>query len=350
MHHDPLRSTGRKPFFSFGHVWVVLALWVPLPVGGARGVDLPILFRLYVGAKRGGQTAAPSRPGAHRRLRAAQAAAATPIQTKLELARAMVAVVARWAPDRTIYAVTDSLYAGRMFLDDRPGNVHVVSRLRMDAALWHTPPDREPGKIGRPRRRGARIPSPLAQAAARDHWHRLPLTLDGRPVTTQVFRCTALWYAALPSQPVRILLVRDPNRLRRDEAFFCTDRSARAAFVLETYARRWTLEVAFHDTKQFLGFADPQCQTSTAVRRTAPIAFIVYALVVLWHAGQVRDGHAVPWPTRPWYRHKCTPSFLDMLSAIRRETWRQSLFPSPSRTQRRQNPHANWFADVLATA
>ncbi len=26
MHHDPLLSSGRKPFFSFGHVWVVLAL------------------------------------------------------------------------------------------------------------------------------------------------------------------------------------------------------------------------------------------------------------------------------------------------------------------------------------
>ena len=27
MHHDPLLSTARKPFCSFGHVWVVLALW-----------------------------------------------------------------------------------------------------------------------------------------------------------------------------------------------------------------------------------------------------------------------------------------------------------------------------------
>ena len=33
MHHDPLLSTARKPFCSFGHVWVVLALWVPLPMG-----------------------------------------------------------------------------------------------------------------------------------------------------------------------------------------------------------------------------------------------------------------------------------------------------------------------------
>ena len=36
MHHDPLLSSARKPFSSFGHVWVVLALWVPLPFGNAR--------------------------------------------------------------------------------------------------------------------------------------------------------------------------------------------------------------------------------------------------------------------------------------------------------------------------
>lgn len=351
MHHDPLRSTARKPFFSFGHVWVVLALWVPLPMGGARGVALPVLFRLYAGHKRGGQADAPSRPGARQRHRAAQAAAASaPDQTKLELAREMVALVASWAGERMVYAVADSLYAGRAFLDDRPANVHVVSRLRMDAALWGRPPGRTPGQIGRPRRRGARLPSPQALALARHHWHRLPVTLYGRAVTTQVFRCTALWYAALPSQLVRIVVVRDPNSQRRDEAFFCTDPTAGAAFVLEAYARRWTLEVTFRDAKQSLGFEDPQSQASAAVRRTAPLAFVVYDLIVLWYAGQVHAGHAVTWPTRPWYRQKTTPSFPDMLTALRREAWQHYVYQPPLRQRRRLNPPLSWPAAVLATA
>ena len=46
MHHDPLLSTARKPFFSFGHVWVVLAVWLPLPMGRGRGFALPLLVRL----------------------------------------------------------------------------------------------------------------------------------------------------------------------------------------------------------------------------------------------------------------------------------------------------------------
>src|SRR5215211_3712874 len=111
MHHDPLRSSARKPFCSFGHVWVVLALWVPLPMGGTRGCALPLLFRLYVGAKRGGAKDAPSRPRRGTRQQAAEKAhAAHPRPTKLALARELLALVAGWADGRTVYAVVDSAY------------------------------------------------------------------------------------------------------------------------------------------------------------------------------------------------------------------------------------------------
>src|SRR6185295_4710839 len=95
MHHDPLLSTARKPFCSFGHVWVVLAVWVPLPMGGTRGFALPLLFRLYVGAKRGGAKDAPGRPRRGTRQQAAERAhAAHPRPTKLALARDLLTLVA----------------------------------------------------------------------------------------------------------------------------------------------------------------------------------------------------------------------------------------------------------------
>jgi hypothetical protein len=331
MHHDPLLSTARKPFFSFGHVWVVLALWVPLPMGGSRGFALPLLFRLYVGAKRGGQRDAPSRPRSGARQRAAAAAhAAHPRPTKLELARELIALVAQWAEGRRIYVALDSAYAARTLLEARPPHVHVLSRLRGDAALWAPPPRRRAGQKGRPRRRGARLPSLKAMAAHRRRWDPLPLTLYGRRVTPLVFTATALWYHALRDQPLRIVVVRDPSGKRQDEAFFCTDRSVDATFILEGYARRWLLEVAFHDQKQFLGFEDPQQQTPRAVTRTAPLAGVVYALVLLWYAGQVQRGQAAGWVPRPWYRAKAAPSFLDMLTALRQESWRPCVSQPPS--------------------
>ena len=330
MHHDPLLSTARKPFCSFGHVWVVLALWVPLPMGEDRGFALPLLFRLYVGAKRGGTKDAPGRPRRGTRQQAAEHAhAAHPRPTKLALAHELLALVAGWAAGRTVYAVVDSAYAARPLLEGRPANVHVLSRLRPDAALRARPGRRRPGQRGRPRKRGHRLPTPRAMAATRRRWDALPLTLYGRQVTPLVFGCTALWYGALRDQPVRIVVVRDPSGRRRDEAFFCTDLTVEPAFILEGYARRWTIEVAFHDQKQFLGFEDPQNQTATAVARTAPMAGIVYDLVLLWYAARVQQGVAPGWLIRPWYRAKTAPSFLDMLTAARQESWRWDVSAPP---------------------
>lgn len=351
MHHDPLLSTARKPFCSFGHVWVVLALWVPLPMGGSRGFALPLLFRLDVGAKRGGTKDAPGRPRRGTRQQTADKAyAAHPRPTKLALARELLALVAGWADGRTVYAVVDSAYAARPLLEGRPANVEMLSRLRPDAALWARPGRRRPGQRGRPRKRGHRLPTPKAMAATRRRWDPLPLTRYGRQVTPLVFGCTALWYGALRDQPVRIVVVRDPSGRRRDEAFFCTDLTVDPAFMLTGYARRWTIEVAFHDQKQVLGFEDPQNQTPEAVARTAPMAGLVYDLVLLWYAARLQQGHATGWLHRPWYRSKTAPSFLDMLTAVRQESWRLYFSDPPLPEPTTQKSTRSWAHDLLATA
>ena len=250
----------------------------------------------------------------------------------------MLTLLARWAGARSVYVVADSLYAGRTLLEQRPATVHVISRLRMDAALWTPPPARRKGQIGRPRRRGVRLPTPTALAGASRRWRAVTVTIYGRTVTAQVMVCRALWYVALRTQPVRIVVVRDPTGKRKDEAFFCTDVAVDVAFILETYARRWTLEVTFHDAKQYLGFEDAQSQTVGAVLRTAPLAGIVYDLVLLWAARCTRVGHPVAAVTRPWYRTKAGPSFLDLLTALRQETDWQALSDPLMAARQLQNP------------
>jgi hypothetical protein len=337
MHHDPLLSTVRKAFASFGHVWVILALWVPLPFGpggAAKGVAVPLLFRLYAGTKRGNRADARSggaRATSGARYRTARAAFPTAARrrTKPELAREGLAVVAGWAaalaPGRTVYAVGDGAYGNRATMEGRPPNVEVVGRLRLDAALFAPPPPRRPGQMGRPRTRGDRLPTPAQLAAARTvrgTWHRLRLVLYGKTVAPLVFTGTARWYSALRAAPVRFVVVRDPRGRRRDEAFFCTDPAVGAAFVLTAYARRWALEVTVRDCKQALGFADPQNQTARAVRRTAPFAGLVHALVALWAAQRVAAGDdllARAVPCRPWYRRKAALSFPDLLAALRQD-------------------------------
>ena len=176
------------------------------------------------------------------------------------------------------------------------------------------------------------------------------MTLSGRDVTTHICTCRALWYTALRTHPVRVVVVRDPSGKRADEAFFCTDATVDPCFILEAYARRWTLEVTFHDAKQFLGLEDPQGQTPQAVLRTAPVALIVSALVLLWYADQGHDQRVTGWLPRPWYRTKTAPSFLDMLTALRRAGWQQYLSQPLCPPRHPQDPAFPWHESLLATA
>src|SRR5438132_83051 len=247
-------------------------------------------------------------------------------------------LVAYWAEGRTVYLVVDSAYAGRTVLEDRPANVHVVSRLRLDAALYAPPPPRRPGQKGRPRRRGDRLPALQQLISRRRRWSALPLVLYGRAVTPRLLTLEALWYGALRSQLVRIVVVRDPSGRRHDEAFFCTDLGRDAAFVLQTYAHRWTLEVTFHDSKQHLGFGQAQNQTPRAVARTAPFAGLVYSLVLLWAAAHLQQGGILTWITRPWYRSKTAVAFPDLLTAPCHELWRTRFSAPPVPARCPQNP------------
>ena len=58
-----------------------------------------------------------------------------------------------------------------------------------------------------------------------------------------------------------------------------------------------------------------------AVLRTVPLGWIAYALVIIWYLKARRWESDVRRARKsaPWYRHKSTPSFADMLSALRVE-------------------------------
>ena len=112
----------------------------------------------------------------------------------------------------------------------------------------------------------------------------------------------------------------------------------------------WLIEVTFFECKQFLGFEDAQNQAKAAVERTAPLAFVVYDLVLLWSAARPVSTEGTAWVRRPWYRHKTTPSFLDMLTALRREGWARYVSAASESAPGLQNAPTPWPDAVFATA
>ncbi len=128
---------------------------------------------------------------------------------------------------------------------------------------------------------------------------------------------------AAPNCPLRVVAVEALRGGRGQEAFYSTCHDASAEEVIAWYAQRWSIEVTFHDSKQHLGFEQPQGWSRKAVERTAPLAMLLYSLIVLWFAKQ---GHRLYKPLDcPWYTTKSEPSFADMLATLRRQSMRQKV-------------------------
>jgi len=322
MHRDALRSTARQAVFSFGHNWVVLSIQISFPFAPGKTWSLPILMRLYrKKSKRG-------RPRGERK--AIGQARSAEHRTQPELAREMIALLASWVPQRMIHVVGDSEYAGKSISRHLPGNGHLTSRMVMDAALYDPPPKRRKGQMGPPRKKGKRLPSPAQLAKSKKvKWTKTRANLYGKRVRVWYKTCEALWYNSAGTRLLKIVVVRDPSGQRKDDCFFSTDRSLSPIAILELFVKRWPLEVAFYNAKQFLGMEDPQNRTSLAVQRTAPMALCLHTLVILWFAEHGHFDVVSYRKQRPWYRQKRTPSFADMLCCLRTVSLQETICEDP---------------------
>lgn len=302
MHHDPLLSTRRTSVKNWGHCWVILGVILKLPFCGDRWFCLPILFRLYV----------PKKTAKKKGL---------PYHTKPELAVQMLRLLCGRFENGDFHAVGDSTYGGKSVLLKLPRNCGLTSRLAMDARLYDAPPARAKScKGGRPRKRGVRLPTPKAMLAER--CRHLSLDIYGRKDKSRVAECVARCYAD-PDRELKIVAVDPLSGGRKPQAFFSTRRHDTAEAVLTRYAARWSMEVTNHDGKGQLGFEEPQGWSKPAVQRTAPVAMLLYSLVVLWFS---REGHLhYRPPHRPWYVGKTQASFADMLATLRCESVRHEV-------------------------
>lgn len=323
MHHDPLAWLPNA--LAFGHNWVVLAVIVRVPLV-KRHVAVPVLWRLYRSQKaRTGKTGRGKRE-----RKCTGATSATTHRTRPELAVELLHLLRNALGDgRQVRVVGDSAYGGKSVTRRLPENTVCISRLPMNAALYDVAPPRRPGQKGCPRKKGARLKNPEQMAADRTRWRTCKVRLYGKKVAVRYKDRIALWYQSTRNAPLRIVVVRDPKGRRRDEAFFSTDPAMRIETILETYAQRWSLEVAFRDAKQHLGFERSQARTRKAVERTGPFAFVTYAITLAWFC-RIGHQHYPNLPIMPWYRHKRGPSFADMQTLLKQEILQQDFCHAPA--------------------
>ena len=106
----------------------------------------------------------------------------------------------------------------------------------------------------------------------------------------------ALYYKAGSDRLLTIVLVRDLEGKRPEQMFYCTKLDWTARQILSAYSCRWAIECTFENCKQLLGLEDPANRLPKAVERTAPMALILYSLVVVWFH---QTGHRSPSLSHP---------------------------------------------------
>jgi hypothetical protein len=306
-HHDATTKTknGKDARVRWGHCWVVAGIVVDLPLL-TRPVCLPVAFALWTHT-----------PGSQ-----------APEQSKQVLACRLVTMITAACPGRLIDVVADCWYAGADGAPSAargasrhrglPAKVTLTSRMRANTALQHiaTP---IPGSPGRPKRIGERIGTPKDLSEHPDTvWQAATVRRYGRTDHVTLAETVCLWYGVYRSRAIRVILLRDHGATTGyGIALLTTDLCTPATLIVERYAARWSIEVAFADAKQTTGAGEARNRTAQAVDRTVPIALITQSLVMLWHTrhgtGDLTNRRA----QAPWYPGKTQPAYHDMIAELR---------------------------------
>ena len=254
-------------------------------------------------------------------------------KTITDWARQLIWQLHRWLPERALVIVADGSYAVVEFLANvvRLPLVTIVTRMRLDAALYDPPPAREAGKKGRPAIKGKRQPT-LAKRLADPEtvWQTSTVSwYGGIPRIVEMATGTALWYhAGVPPVPIRWVLIRDPQGTFASQAVLCTDQNADPVQILEWFVMRWSVEVTFHEVRTHLGVQTQRQWSDLAILRTTPALLGLFSLVTIF-AHQVLGEHAFPVRQAAWYA-KALPTFSDTLAFVRQHLWPSCFFARSS--------------------
>jgi len=276
---DPVLSSKKHKTLRYGVNWVTLGLVVQLPFRPDRFFCVNLLWRVY-------RKANGNNHPCHR--------------TKPQLAREMIELLAGWLGEHQLVVVADCAYVGKHLLKGLPDNVCVVGPIHWKAALT-TPVDHTSPKRWK---KGEWTPNPT-QWLENDDWPWKDLILahpkGEKRLLVKVVQ-NVCWYNSAGPRPLQVVLVRDPEGRWRDEALLSTDLGLSAQEVIGAYTRRWSVEVAYCDSKQLLGLHEPQVWCANSVERAHPMAWFVGGLVVQWYA-QTGHQELQAQRHRPWYRN-----------------------------------------------
>jgi hypothetical protein len=246
-------------------------------------------------------------------------------KTPARLLRQLCCVLLRWFRQRSFVLAADGNYAAHelaRFAARRRGRLTLVSKFYPDARLYEPPPPYA-GR-GRPRVKGAKLPTPQQRVAAAPRTRLQVAWYGGGRRDVTAVSDTGRWYQEGQGLvAVRWVFVHDLTGTHRDEYFFTTDLAMSVAEVIEAYVGRWNEETTFQEMRSYLGLETTRGHCPKTVLRAEPMLFGLYSVVALLYA---QLPAAAPAQGGVDWDGKATVTFSDAIGAVRRWLWANWVF------------------------
>lgn len=231
-----------------------------------------------------------------------------------------------------VLAVADSVYGPATMWMALPERVTLLTRCARNRALFALPP--ATAGPGRPRKYGARAPTPTEWLQVRPGWQHTTLQVRGRAIGLTYRIAGPYLVKPAPSQPLYLLVVKGVSRKNgalRDPTFWLVSavHDGAGAWVLPVPAtdlllaawQRWEVEVTHREAKTGFGVGEAQCWNPVSALLAVQWQWWSYAVVLL---AAYREWGLDPPPARRvsrWWLGSRRWTLGHVQEALRQEMW-----------------------------
>lgn len=297
----------------------------------ARG--FPVVFEEAAAIKKPGKRASAEEQAAYRRARREKNLST---QTLAAVCSLRQRLDRKGAAHRTLLVTLDGSFCNRTFFKARLDGTHLLARCRKDARLCF------PAPAGLRRRYDVRTFTPeQVRQEETIPWEEASAYFGGKRRTLRYKQVQGvLWKRGAAIRQLRLIVIapvpykisRHARTNYREPAYLLsTDLDAPAAQLVQAYFDRWQIEVNHRDEKDLLGVGQAQVRSPQSVPRHPTFAVACYSLSLLAALRAFGPGRTSDYLDLPkWRKHATRPSFLDILTILRKEYNETPVWPLQS--------------------
>jgi DDE superfamily endonuclease len=289
---------------------------------------LPVRFQETAVVKKPGKRASAEQLKEYKELKQVQNLS----QQTLQLIRGLrTELNDRGGAGRLLLMIGDGSFCNKTIFSAAVQDIEVLARCRKDARLCFPAPNAERRKYDQDRF----TPEQVRQQTER-RWQRVQVHFGGKRRLVRYKEVQGvLWRRGSGTRQLRLLVLAPvPYKLskhsrtnyRQPAYFLSTDRLTSTKLLLQACFDRWQIEVNHRDEKDILGVGQAQVRAAQSVPRHPALAVASYSMLLLaalCEFGPGRTDHYLLHPV--WRKDAKRPSFLDMVTLLRKECSETSL-------------------------